>query len=154
MQNDKSKFKKNRTSTPLFLLILAVAIVSLAIYGYFRATPVYQTQRDLPRIEITPKFFDFGELEYGKIAEHSFLVKNSGKGILEIKRVATSCACTKAKVAKEILEPGEQTLLFVRYDTGAMSGPHGKGKQERIVWIQSNDPKNPQVEINITAYVK
>jgi hypothetical protein len=138
----------------LFFLILGLIILGLAGYGYFIATSARQAQNNLPKIEIAPKFFDFGSVEQGRILEQSFVIKNSGKGILKIKRIAASCACTSAEAAKKVLNPGEKTLLSVRYDTGAMSGPHGKGKQERIVYIQSNDPLNPQTEVRITAMVR
>ncbi len=135
-------------------LILAILILGLAVFGYFKAIPEAEDQSNLPKIEIIPKSWDFGQVEYGQVLEYSFKLRNSGKEILEIKRVATSCACTTGKVEKEKLNPGEETNLVVKYDTGAMSGPHGKGKQERIIYIKSNDLINPQVEVTIHAYVR
>ncbi|KKT16741.1 MAG: hypothetical protein UV98_C0023G0001, partial [Parcubacteria group bacterium GW2011_GWB1_43_6] len=109
---------------------------------------------NLPQIEITPKSFDFGEVQYGDIAEYSFKIKNTGSEILEIKRLATSCGCTSAKIAKVELNPGEEADLRVTYDSGAMSGPHGKGEQERIIYVKSSDPVNPQVEVMVYANVR
>jgi len=43
---------------------------------------------------------------------------------------------------------------LVIYDSGAMSGFHALGKQERIIYLQTNDPKHPQIEVKIFAYVK
>ncbi len=68
--------------------------------------------------------------------------------------MATSCGCTTAKVSKEKINPGEEIELQVSYDTGAMSGDHARGEQERIIYIKSNDPINPQVEAMIYADVK
>lgn len=137
-----------------FFIILGILILSLAIFGYFKAIPEAEDQNNVPKIEITPKSWDFGDVEYGQVLEHNFKVKNSGNIILEIKRVATSCACTTGKVEKDKLNPGEETNLLARYDTGSMSGPHGQGEQERIIFIKTNDPINPQVEVEIHAYVR
>lgn len=138
-----------------FFLILGIILLALAIYGYFGATPGIEDQTGAqPKIEITPKYFDFGEVDYGKVLEYSFSVKNLGKEILEVKRIATSCACTTAKINKEKLNPEEEAELLVTYDTGAMSGSHGKDKQERIIYVKSNDPINPQIEVMIYANVK
>ncbi|MFQ6049606.1 MAG: DUF1573 domain-containing protein [Candidatus Paceibacterales bacterium] len=138
-----------------FFLIIGLAILGLVGYGYFKATPGIENQTgSLPKIEISPQLFDFGEVEYGQVAEYTFKVKNAGSAILEIKKVATSCACTTAKIAKEKINPGEEVNLQVVYNTGAMSGPHAKGEQERIIYVKNNDPINPQVEVMITAYVK
>ena len=138
-----------------FFLILGVIIFGLAIFGYFKAIPGVKNQTEnLPKIEITPKVFDFGEINYGQIVKYNFKVKNIGTEILEIKRVATSCACASAKIAKEKIEPGEEVELLVTYDSGAMGSSHGKGRQERIIYVKSNDPINPQAEVMIYATVK
>lgn len=137
----------------IFFIVLGFLILGLAVYGYFKATPENQTG-NAPKIEISASFFDFGEVEHGQVLERSFVVKNTGQDILKIKSVRTSCSCTEGKIEKNIIEPGQETNLLVTYDTGAMSGPHGKGRQERIIFIQSNDPLNSQVEVKITALVQ
>jgi len=138
-----------------FLTILVLVIIGMAIFGYFKAIPGVENQTgNLPKIEITPQFFNFGEIKYGDIVSYKFLVKNLGDDILEIKKVATSCACTTAKVDKEEINPNEEAELLVTYNTGAMSGPHGKGEQERIIYVKSSDSINPQVEVMIYANVK
>ena len=137
-------------------VVIALAILGLGVVGYLRAVPGIENQTDSrPQIEITPRTFDFNEIEYGSIAEHTFKIKNLGSETLEIKRVATSCACTSAEVGEKILKHDEETDLKVIYDTGLMGdSPHAKGKQERIIYIKTNDPINPQVEVTIHAYVK
>lgn len=144
-----------KTKILLPAMLLAV-IAALVIAGYLKATPPPDNQtQDGPKIEISPASFDFGQIEFGKIVETKFTVKNNGNQLLEIKRVATSCGCTTAKISKEKIDPGESAVLLVVYDTAAMgSGPHGKGKQDRIIYIRSNDPANAQIETTITAYVE
>lgn len=142
-------------SKTIFLVFFGLIIINLLVYGYFKAIPGPGNQGEArPKIEFKPMSFDFGEIEYGQIVEHSFKVKNSGKEVLEIRKLATSCACTTAEINKERINPNEEAELLVRYDSGAMSGPHARGKQERIIYIRSNDPLNPQIEIMIYAYVK
>lgn len=137
------------------IFIILGIILGLAVYGYLKAVsgPVNQTG-DKPEIKITPNSFDFGEIKYGEVAKHTFQLKNSGKQTLEIKKVSTSCACTTAEVDKEKISPGEEVEVKVTYDTGKMSGSHAKGKQERTIYIKSNDPVNPQVEVMIYADVE
>ena len=137
-------------------LILGLIVFGIAGYGYFKSTPGPSGQLgNGPRIEINPQNYDFGETQFGQILEYSFTVTNLGGAPLEIKRVATSCACTKAKIDKQTLNAGEEAQLLVTYDTAAMGeGSHGKGKQERIIYVKTNDPNNPQVDVTIQAYVK
>jgi len=138
-----------------YFLIIFFIILAVAGYGYFKSVPgVSEGYKNLPKIEITPKDFDFGEAVYGQVLEYDFKIKNLGKELLEIKRVATSCACTSAKTALEIISPGQEAYLHVTYDTGAMSGSHGRGQQERIIYVRTNDPISPQAEVMISAYVQ
>ena len=140
----------------ILLTVLFLIIAGIGVLGYSRATPPPNNQtRNGPKIEISPATFDFGNIEFGKIVETKFIVKNSGNQMLQIKRLATSCGCTTAKISKEQIESGETTELTVVYDTAAMgSGPHGKGKQDRIIYVRSNDPANAQVETTVTAFVE
>ena len=139
----------------IFVFIIIGIIGGLAIYGYFNAVSPFQNQREgRPKIEVIPKSYDFGEIKYGKIVRHSFKIRNLGNEVLEIKKLATSCACTEAKIVKDRIFPGEEAELKVIYDTGAMTGLHAKGTQERIIYIKTNDPISPQTEVMIYAYVK
>ncbi len=136
-------------------LIIGLVILFLAVYGYFQAVPSVEDQgQSLPKIEITPQDFNFGEVEYGQVLNHTFTLKNIGSEILSIERVATSCGCTTAETVLNKINPGQETELLVSYDTGAMSGGHAKNEQERIIYIKSNDPVNPQIEVIIYANVK
>lgn len=138
----------------IYFVIFVLIVIGLSIYGYFAAIPGVEMQTEIkPKIEIVPASFDFGNVKYGDVAEHVFQVKNLGQVALEIKRIATSCACTTAKISKETISPNEEVQLIVTYNTSLMSGAHAKGKQERIIYIKSNDPINPQIEAVITAYV-
>lgn len=138
-----------------FFLILTIVILGIGVYGYFRATPgLKNATGNSPKIEVEPKSFDFGDIKYGDIVSHSFKVKNLGNETLEIKRTATSCSCTTAKIEKEKINPGEEVNLLVTYNSGLMGISHGKGPQERIIFIQSDDPITPQIEVLIYANLK
>lgn len=138
------------------VIVASIVLISgLLVLGYFKAVPGAENGSALAsRIEILPQSFDFGDIQYGQIVEQDFLVKNAGNEILEIKKVATSCGCTTAKIDKEMIAPGESVRLNVRYDSGAMGSSHGKGRQERIIYIKSNDSLNPQAEAIIYANVQ
>ncbi len=138
----------------IYFLFLVLVIFSLAGYGYLKSAPGIDSETDsYPEIEIIPKRYDFGKIKFGDIVSYNFTIRNSGSEDLKIRRVSTSCLCATAKVEKEIIKPGEETILLVSYDSGSM-GLHGKGKQERIIFIRSNDPISPQAEAIIYANVE
>ncbi|MEK7475329.1 MAG: DUF1573 domain-containing protein [Candidatus Coatesbacteria bacterium] len=91
---------------------------------------------------------DWGTLSGAETVEHVFSVRNMGGAPLNITRVQTSCGCTAAVLDHQYLKPGEETRLKVTFD------PRGRhGAQTRTVWIHSNDPKNPQKQLVISASI-
>lgn len=139
----------------IFLPFIAAGVV-FAVWGYFKAVPRSFSESGArpPQIVIEPKIFDLGDVSFGKVVEHSFTVENTGSAPLEISRVSTSCACTKAEVQKAELAPGEQTELVVTYDSAAMGDKLIGERVERFIYVKSNDPQNPQEEVTIYAHVR
>jgi len=131
---------------PWLLLALGtlVIIAGIGLYGYLgleRVTP--------PRIEIVPSSYDFGVIPY-RAVEVSFTVRNTGGSPLKIEGVSTSCGCTRAEVKKEELLPGEETELLVTFDPNLME-ERLTGRIYRVVYVKSNDPERPEVEVEIWA---
>jgi uncharacterized cupredoxin-like copper-binding protein len=89
---------------------------------------------------------DFGTVKEGHVVDYTFKFKNSGKGILEVKDVSTSCGCTVAMISSKKLEPGKEGTLRVELDT-----KDREGKMNRNITIQSNDPKEPNKTLLIFA---
>lgn len=138
------------------VLFFGIILLVFAAFGYSKAVPNSpgQNSGQGPRIVIEPESWDFGEVEFGKVVEKEFSLKNEGNEKLEINRVSTSCGCTKAEVDKKELEPDEEGRLLVTYDSGAMGKTIIGKRLERFVYLRSNDRNSPQVEVIIYARVK
>lgn len=108
-----------------------------------------------PTIKIIPSNFDFGVVIYGDVAEHIFKIKNEGSEPLEILKLSTSCACTKASMAEEnkIISPGQSVNMLVTFDPAVHKDDSDLGELVRTVYITTNDPENPESEIKINANV-
>jgi hypothetical protein len=129
-------------------------VVLLALfgsYGFLRSGA-----QGPPRIEVLPSSYDFGEISSTEKAEVGFQVKNAGRSPLEITRVSTSCGCTTAQLEDQTLLPGEATTLHVTFDPQLMRSEGLIEIEEeilRIVYIKSNDPDRPEVEIELRGRV-
>jgi len=106
----------------------------------------------VPAIEVARTSLDLGEIGQGP-AETTVSVSNIGGDSLRILWVATSCGCTSAWVSDSLLAPGATTTLSVRYDPTVMTPPD-TGRIHRGIYIQSNDPVRPEVEIDLYAVVR
>jgi hypothetical protein len=134
----------NINSGSLIFAGIGVVIAASALYGFTQSTGT-------PQIEVTPASYDFGSIE-PELVNHTFTVKNTGGAPLLIKRVSTSCGCTKATIDSEEIAPGQTTDMLVTFDPNLMEGGV-EGDVLRVVYIKSNDLENPEVEIEITANV-
>lgn len=156
---------KNKGIIGLIVLI-AVILLIIVVYGYAKVPE--GTSQDFsnnngsgisvikgPAIEAAPDSHDFGTVIYGDVAEHTFIVKNLGDEPLEILRLSTSCGCTNATIAEEdkIIAPGQSVDMLVTFDPAVHKDDSDLGYVTRIVYIKTNDPANPEVEVEITAKV-
>lgn len=100
-------------------------------------------------ISVTPARIDFGVLKPHEVRQQDVVIKNTGKGVLQIHEVEVTCGCTVAELAKKELGPGESTTLAINFDTKEFRGP-----QTKHVNIFSNDPVNGAYDFIIQADVK
>lgn len=108
-----------------------------------------------PKIEITPAFYNLGTVVYGQVAKYNFTATNRGSAPLEIIRLSTSCGCTKAFIAedKKIIQPQQSAEILVTFDPATHKDDTDLGEITRIVYVKSNDPLRPEVEIELRAKV-
>lgn len=142
-----------------------------------RAGVIEKTGSDRPQIVVSPQNYDFGEVNiFGGKVKTKFNLKNNGGRDLIIKGLETSCMCTEAfliyegkkspkfgmemhhggnanpKNFKQIIVSGESAEVEVVFDPLA-HGPDATGAVTRTVTIYSDDPIDPEVEVNIEAKV-
>ena len=80
---------------------------------------------------------DFGTIEQGSVAKHTFKFKNVGDNELLLTRVKASCGCTTPKWSSEPIPPGGEGLIEVSFNsTGKM------GNQMKSVSITHNGEPN------------
>ncbi len=101
-----------------------------------------------PKIIVQPTEYDFGDIKQGTIAKKTFTIMNDGTDVLQITQVRASCGCTAVKPGKTELQPGESTELNVEFNSEGRIG-----KQNKIVYINSNDPENTTFKISFTGNV-
>lgn len=102
-------------------------------------------------IAVRPAEYDFGEIAADEIAVATLQVLNTGRVPLHIADVRTSCGCTQASLAQDTLAPGEETVLSIRFDPQAHPGLYGP--LMRLIYLQSNDPVAPELEVPVHATI-
>jgi hypothetical protein len=91
---------------------------------------------------------DFGSIDEAVQVEHVFQIKNLGDADLEIKKVEASCGCTTTQLGGSKIPPGGSTPLAAKFN------PKGRrGVQTKAITITSNDPKQPTLNLKLSATV-
>lgn len=97
-----------------------------------------------PQLKLERNSYDFGKAFEGEKLKLSLSFKNTGKDVLEIKDVKTSCGCTVASLSSKKLIPGQNGKLDIEFDTSDR-----QGKMARTITLFSNDPKDPEQTITL-----
>jgi len=93
-----------------------------------------------PVLSVDNREFMFGKINQGEKKEHIFVLTNSGKSDLHIRKVKASCGCTAVQPAKRVIAPGESVDIKTVFNSA------GKvGNQNKTVTIITNDPKQSKL---------
>ena len=92
-------------------------------------------------------FHDFGNLRSGEKVTYSFKFKNTGKSMLVISSVTTSCGCTVSDYPKQPIKPGDQGTVDVSFDSARR-----RGIQNKTITVFSNT-QPPTTQLSIKAMV-
>ena len=101
-----------------------------------------------PRASVDRTLHDFGVIpQFGGTVTTNFTLTNTGEETLTIGTLTTSCSCTSASITNQSLVPGEFTAVTVVFDPDFHEEPLDVFK--RTVFIPTNDPNNPEVEVAV-----
>lgn len=101
-----------------------------------------------PRVNFKEDSRDFGKVDQGEVLTHVFDFSNDGEAPLVIKRVRTSCGCTAAIVSEKKIAPGKSGKIEVTLNTRGF-----EGRLNKYVFVETNDPKQPQVQLTVIATI-
>ena len=120
--------------------------ISGEIYDNFSAwTP--EQKAKAPKASFDSKEYNFGTATEGDEITHNFMITNTGKSILYIRKLKSSCGCTAVNPEKNELNQGESTAIKAIFRTRGK----GTGKQIKTIDVITNDPEQPKVTLTISG---
>ena len=75
-----------------------------------------KTETQMTQVSADVTGIDFGSFPQSEKQEYKFTLTNTGKNVLVIYDVITSCGCTKVDYSKEGIRPGDKAELTVIYE--------------------------------------
>ncbi len=102
-----------------------------------------------PVLKVDNPEFKFGTIKQGAKVEHSYVISNSGKSDLIIRKVKASCGCTAVQPEKKVIAPGESVKIKTTFNSAGKMG-----NQNKTVTIISNDPRKSKMILWVKGEVK
>ena len=102
-----------------------------------------------PQMLVEQLNYDFGEVVQGGKVDYTFRFRNAGDEVLEIGNVRSSCGCTAALLSARRIAPGDMGELQATFDSTRF-----RGAVSKVISVESNDPKHPQVSFSLFGNVK
>jgi hypothetical protein len=118
----------------LMLLLLGAPLAAAATLG--------------PKAQVPETTFDFGEIFEDRELTHTFVIKNIGDALLEIKDIDSDCACTAADSDRRI-PPGGQGRI--KLTIAPYSVLRKFAKKTKVFF---NDPDHSQVVLTMKGEAK
>jgi hypothetical protein len=121
-------------------IVCLSALFAFSLYGSLACAA--------PDLQFTSTLFDFGQVHQGEKVLHAFEFVNAGQDPLLIDRVRSSCGCTAVLVSDKNLAPGAAGQVQANFDSARF-----RGSVSKTVYIYSNDPVKPVVQLKIKGEV-
>ncbi len=122
-------------------------IVSANIIEDFSAMTPEQLA-NAPAISVDETEVDFGKMKQNDKFEHDFVIKNTGKSTLYIRKIKASCGCTAVKPEKGQIEPGESVKIKTVFNSAGK-----RGNQNKTITVITNDPNRTSLILRLKGEV-
>jgi hypothetical protein len=106
-----------------------------------------------PGISIEAASLDLGNVVNGDIVGRDLTLINEGNADLVINSIVTSCTCTQATINPMTIAANQAGILHIEFDSG-FHGPDLTGPLIRQIFINSNDPQQPELTIELSVSVE
>ncbi len=131
-------------------LLITVTLASALLIGrVLPARAETEATTPAPSISFEETVYNAGDSWEGEIVSHAFSFTNTGDAELKISRVRSSCGCTASNLSSDTIAPGESGEIRASFNTR-----HYRGQRSQPVYVTSNDPANPTVQLQLVTTVK
>lgn len=101
-----------------------------------------------PKAVVDQTEFEFGRMEVGEEMTHGFKIRNEGQAPLELAKGNTTCQCTISELENNLIPPGGEAVITLRWKPTTQSDAFEKGAE-----IRTNDPNNKVFSLRVVGLV-
>jgi hypothetical protein len=101
-----------------------------------------------PEFRVAETTVDIGKMDPTTTKDIEFKYVNGGKRDLIIRNIRPSCGCTAVQQGNMVIKAGESGSIKATFNSGNYNG-----KVTKAIYVYTNDPKNSEVVLMLTAEV-
>lgn len=132
------------------LIIMGILFFFFLIFSCAKYTAQPEkTDSNSPRIQFEREIYNFGIAGQEREITHDFVFKNVGSSPLQIESLKTSCGCMAVLSSGDTIAPGETGIIHATFKTQRY-----EGKQKKFIYVESNDPEKPKIELVMQGFIK
>lgn len=131
------------------LICLGVGcVVVYAVWGA-QVAKIIDITRHRTVTEVDQAKFDFGKVAAGSETSHTFVLRNTGRDTINIRKLISSCACTAVVLSKKQIAPKKETRIEIVLRT---AGYLGKLNKKCFVLFEQEDVMPVTLEVVADIY--
>jgi len=142
--------KKNRIFSLIIYIVFSLFFILIAQILPSHSNMIIALADSGPSIYFLEDSWDFGEITPDELPTHIFKFENMGDEVLIIEGSKVSCeSCIDPIISTRELDPEEVGEIKITVNSLDMIGRFTKR-----IYVESNDPVNPQVTIIVSGFIK
>jgi hypothetical protein len=102
-----------------------------------------------PVFKLAATTVDIGTMQAGTTKDVEFKYRNEGKRDLTIRYIKPNCGCTAIQQGAMAVKPGQESSIKATFN----STGYAPGKLLKSIYVFTDDPKNSEVVLSLTAEV-
>jgi len=92
---------------------------------------------------------EFGRVDQSVMITNVFIIRNEGDITFVAGMPRSTCGCTKVRLSKRMIGPGETAEL-----TAVFTAARRKGEQKKIIYLPSLDSEDPVLKFYMQGFVE
>jgi hypothetical protein len=119
----------------LFAILLLFPMIGSAVNG--------------PKLVCDAPAYQFGRVNQSAVVTNVFIIRNTGDTTFVAGMPRTGCSCTKVRLSKRMIGPGETAEL-----TAVFTAARRSGEQKKTIYLLPPDSEVPAITFYMEGFVE
>ena len=111
--------------------------------------PMFGNAAGGPKLVCDAPAYQFGRVDQSAVVTNVFVIRNEGDTTFVAGMPRATCGCTKVRLNKRMIGPGETAEL-----TAVFTAARRSGEQKKTIYLPSSDSETPSAVFYMQGFVE